>query len=109
MTSVGFIGAGIMGAPMARNAAEAGLGVRLWNRSRDKAEAVEGVTVADSVRAAVDGVADELLDASGDDAVWVQMSTVGLDWTEKLSARAGERGVAYVDAPVSGTKQPAEQ
>src|SRR4051812_48633760 len=98
MTSVGFVGAGIMGAPMAANAAKSGLDVRLWNRTREKAEAVEGVTVADSVHEAVDGadlvvtmlsdgsavdaVAGDLLPAMRDDAVWVQMSTVGLRATE---------------------------
>jgi 3-hydroxyisobutyrate dehydrogenase len=124
MTSVGFVGAGIMGAPMAANAARAGLDVRLWNRTREKAEAVDGVTVADSVASAVEGadlvvtmltdaaavesVAGELLGAIGDDAVWLQMSTVGIKATERLAEQAGERGVPYVDAPVSGTKQPAE-
>jgi 3-hydroxyisobutyrate dehydrogenase len=41
-------------------------------------------------------------------AVWAQMSTLGLDGTERCAALASERGVALVDAPVLGTKQPAE-
>lgn len=117
-----------MGAPMARNAAGAGLDVRAWNRSADKAEALaqDGVEPAGSPAEAVhgadvvvtmladgDAVASVMEDggalaAMGDDAVWVQMSTVGLRATEALSALAAERGVAYVDAPVLGTRQPAQ-
>jgi 3-hydroxyisobutyrate dehydrogenase len=40
--------------------------------------------------------------------VWAQMSTVGLQATERLTALADEHGMAYVDAPVLGTKKPAE-
>src|SRR2546423_11274244 len=43
-----------------------------------------------------------------DDGVWLQMSTVGIAATERLAALARERGIAYVDAPVVGTRQPAE-
>jgi 3-hydroxyisobutyrate dehydrogenase len=44
-----------------------------------------------------------------DDGVWLQMSTVGLEGQEKLAGIAYEHGVYYVDAPVLGTKEPAEQ
>src|SRR5262249_2514310 len=125
MTSVAFLGAGIMGAPMAANAAKAGLDVRLWNRTRAKAEAVDGVTVVDSPELAVDGadlVVTMLTDgpaveavrprsppAVRDDAGWLQMSTVGVAANDRLAELAEERRVAFVDAPVLGTKQPAEQ
>jgi 3-hydroxyisobutyrate dehydrogenase len=44
-----------------------------------------------------------------DGAVWAQMSTVGLAGTERLAALAAERGVDFVDAPVLGTRQPADE
>jgi 3-hydroxyisobutyrate dehydrogenase len=119
---IGFIGAGIMGAPMARNLADAGHDVHLWNRTREKAEAVDGVTVADSPGAAaedadavvtmlsdgdaVDSVAGDFV---GDGVLWLQMSTVGMEATEKLMQLAADRGATFVDAPVLGTKQPAEK
>src|SRR6266511_4110685 len=49
------------------------------------------------------------LAALGDGAVWVQSSTVGVDDTERLAAMAGQRGIQFVDAPVLGTRQPAEK
>jgi 3-hydroxyisobutyrate dehydrogenase len=119
---IAFIGTGIMGAPMARNLAAAGFEVHAWNRTREKAEGIDGVSVADSPAAAAAG-ADVLItmltdgdavesvasDAVRDGITWLQMSTVGLDATEGLMKLAGERSVPYVDAPVLGTKQPAEQ
>jgi 3-hydroxyisobutyrate dehydrogenase len=114
-----------MGFPMARNLAAAGLEVRAWNRSRERAEplAGEGVAVADTPAeavagadvvvtmladgAAVEAVAGDLAFPGG--AVWAQMSTVGVKATDRLVARAAEAGVPIVDAPVLGTKAPAEQ
>jgi 3-hydroxyisobutyrate dehydrogenase len=122
---VAILGTGIMGAPMARNIAAAGHEVRAWNRSRERAEplAADGVEVADSAAeavrdaevvvtmlsdgAAVEAVAGDLEFPGG--AVWAQMSTVGIAATERLVARAAEAGVPIVDAPVLGTKAPAEQ
>jgi 3-hydroxyisobutyrate dehydrogenase len=123
MSTVAVLGTGIMGFPMARNLAAAGFDVRAWNRTREKAEplAEHGVTVADTPAEAANG-ADVLVTILSDtDAVvaavegvrdvpaWAQMSTVGLEGTERLSALAAERGMGYVDAPVVGTRQPAEQ
>jgi 3-hydroxyisobutyrate dehydrogenase len=126
MTTVAVLGTGYMGAPMARNLAEAGHAVRVWNRSRERAEplAAAGVTIADSPAGAVDGadivitmlsdgpVVAEVIDAAakgfGSDVVWLQMSTVGDAWSAKLAARAADLGVVHVDAPVLGTKEPAE-
>jgi 3-hydroxyisobutyrate dehydrogenase len=119
------LGTGTMGAPMARNLAVAGHEVRAWNRSRERAEplAADGVQVAGSPDEAaagaeivvtmlsdgdaVEAVAAEL--AFPDGAVWAQMSTVGIEATERLLARAADAGVLLVDAPVLGTKAPAEQ
>ncbi len=125
--TLAVLGSGIMGAPMARNLAGAGWKVRAWNRTREKAEplAEHGVTVCDTPAEAVSGAgialtmlsdagavqeaARGMLDALEDGAVWIQTSRVGLQWTDRLAALAAERAVPFVDAPVLGTKQPAEQ
>ena len=125
--TVAFLGTGTMGLPMVRNLLAAGLVVRVWNRTRDKAEPLvaNGATVHDSPGEAADGadtlvtmlfdldavatVAPQALPALHPDAVWLQMSTVGIAGSEQLAALAKEHGVAYVDAPVVGTKAPAEQ
>jgi 3-hydroxyisobutyrate dehydrogenase len=129
-TAVAVLGTGIMGAAMARNLLAAGMEVRVWNRSREKAEplADDGAKVADSPAEAAEGAGvvltmladadavaeavsgeDGALSALPDDGVWLQMSTVGIKGHEKLARIADEYGVAYVDAPVLGTKEPAEQ
>jgi 3-hydroxyisobutyrate dehydrogenase len=126
-TSVSVLGTGIMGAAMARNLLKAGMEVRAWNRSREKAKplAEDGATVADSPAEAAEGadflltmladadtiadvVDDGVLSALSDGGVWLQMSTVGIEGTERLEGLARESGVALVDAPVLGTKAPAE-
>lgn len=129
-TSVAVLGTGIMGSAMARNLLSAGMEVRAWNRSREKADplAGDGAIVADSPADAAAGadflltmladadvtaetvdVDDGPLGALAEDGVWLQMSTVGIQGTERLGRVAADRGVTYVDAPVLGTKQPAEQ
>ncbi|MEW1658753.1 MULTISPECIES: NAD(P)-dependent oxidoreductase [unclassified Streptomyces] len=125
--SVAVLGTGIMGAAMARNLARAGLDVRAWNRTRAKAEplAADGVRVADTPAEAVDGADAVLtmlldgpaaLDAMGQAAphlapgtLWLQMSTVGPAALEPLVRFAAERDLRIVDAPVLGTKAPAEK
>ena len=125
---VALLGTGIMGLPMARNLLAAGIEVRAWNRTKEKAEQLrgDGAAVADSPAGAVEGatlvitmladgeaVAATMADggalrAMPDDCLWLQMSTVGIAATEAFQALADERGVAFVDAPVLGTKKPAE-
>ncbi|MFF2324531.1 MULTISPECIES: NAD(P)-dependent oxidoreductase [unclassified Streptomyces] len=125
--TVAVLGTGIMGSGMARSLLRAGLDVRAWNRTRVKAAplASEGATVADTAEEAVRGadviltmlndgsaVADALTAASPGlhvGQVLLQSSTVGLEATTDLARRASEAGLVYVDAPVLGTKQPAEQ
>jgi 3-hydroxyisobutyrate dehydrogenase len=126
--TVALLGAGgTMGRPMAANIARAGIKVRAWNRSREKAEPLtaDGVQVCDtaaeaSERATVlltmlsdaDAVLESVQSAFerlDEDAVWLQMSTIGEDGTDRCAKLADEHGVALVDAPVLGTKQPAEQ
>jgi 3-hydroxyisobutyrate dehydrogenase len=125
--TVAVLGAGgTMGRPMARNIAQAGISVRAWNRSPDKAEPLreDGVTVCESPAQAAEGadvlltmladtdaVIESVSDALGrlgQDGLWVQMSTIGEAGTEQCIELARERGAAFVDAPVLGTKQPAE-
>ncbi|MFF2813534.1 NAD(P)-dependent oxidoreductase [Streptomyces sp. NPDC058000] len=125
--SVAVLGTGIMGAAMTRNLARAGLDVRAWNRTRAKAEplAADGVRVTDTPGEAVDGadvVLTMLLDGPAAlDAVrraapqlapgtlWLQMSTVGPAALEPLVRFAAEQDLRFVDAPVLGTKAPAEK
>ena len=125
--TVAVLGTGTMGAPMARNLAGAGLPVRVWNRSKEKAdplsdagahvagspaEAVEGATVVLTMLFDAEAVVETMESAAGalgPDVVWVQASTVGLTGEQRLKALADELGVTYVDAPVLGTKQPAEK
>jgi 3-hydroxyisobutyrate dehydrogenase len=128
--TVALLGTGIMGTGMARSMLRAGLPVRVWNRTREKAEplADEGATVADTPAEAARGadiIVTMLLDAvavegamAGDDgageaaadgALWLQTSTVGLAAAEKFAALAVRFGLEYVDAPVLGTREPAEK
>lgn len=125
--TVAVLGTGIMGGPMARNLARAGLDVRAWNRSRDKAEplAADGVTVSDSPAEAVRGagvVLTMLHDGSAAldvmraaapglerGTVWAQTTTAGLDGLDALAAFARAHGLVLVDSPVLGSKQPAEE
>ncbi|CAM5553288.1 dehydrogenase [Streptomyces spiroverticillatus] len=122
---VAVLGTGIIGAPVARNLAKDGFTVRVWNRTRAKADALaaDGVHVADTPADAVDG-ADVVLTVLNDGprvleavraaapklakgTVWVQVSTVGED-IDAIGAYAAETGLVLVDAPVLGTRQPAE-
>lgn len=118
-----------MGSAMARNLKKAGMEVRAWNRSPAKAEPLvgDGIVVSGSpVEAArgadflvtmladggvvadvIDGD-DEPLAALGDGGVWIETSTIGARDVERLAALAEKFGVVFVDAPVLGTKAPAE-
>jgi 3-hydroxyisobutyrate dehydrogenase len=125
MPKIAVLGTGVMGAPMARNLARAGHEVRAWNRSIAKAAALRehGVDVHDDPASAADGaniVLTMLADADAvlavaratelaDGQIWWQASTIGLAGTEECDALAAEAGVALVDAPVLGTRQPAEE
>ena len=123
--TVALLGTGTMGAGMARNIAKAGLSLRVWNRSADKAEQLADVaTVASTVTEAVEGAdvvltmvydADSVIDTMesvrghlGEDTVWVQQSTIGVDGCDRTVRLAQELGVRLVDAPVLGTRKPAE-
>lgn len=124
---VAVLGTGIMGSGMARSLLRTGLEVRVWNRTRARAEplAAAGATVTDTAAQAVHG-ADVILTMLNDRTsvaaaltaasdgvhrgqVLLQSSTVGPDASVELARRAADLGLVYLDAPVSGTRQPAEQ
>ena len=122
---------GMMGFAMTRNMARAGLTVRAWNRTGEKAQplADDGVYLADSPADAVGGagiVVTMLADAGAvisafQDAlpgidptadphvIWLQMSTIGEAATRSCENLANSSGVGFVDAPVLGTRERAEQ
>ncbi len=117
------IGTGIMGAGMARSLARAGHDVAVWNRTRERAEplAADGIRVAEDVAAAVDGadvvitmlfdteatarVGREVVAHLGDGSVWMQCATVGVEGARAVHEIGGDR---MLDAPVLGTRKPAE-
>ena len=124
--TVALLGTGLMGSGMARNIAAAGLPLRVWNRTRDKAAPLaEVATVADTVAEAVDGadvVVTMLFDAHSvvetmeqarghlaHDAVWLQQGTVGVAGSDRIVELAADLGVTLVDAPVLGTRKPAAE
>jgi 3-hydroxyisobutyrate dehydrogenase len=131
VATVAVLGAGgTMGGAMARNVMAAGMTVRAWNRTRERAEALAGdgahlaatpaeaadgadvvltmLADGDAVIGAMDGD-DGALRAMADGAVWLQTSTIGEEATARCVALAEGAGVPFVDAPVLGTKAPAEQ
>jgi 3-hydroxyisobutyrate dehydrogenase len=124
--TVSVLGTGIMGAAMARNIARAGHTVRAWNRTRAKAEplAADRAHIADTPAEAVEG-ADVVLTVLYDGpaaldvmrqaapalpsgAAWVQSTTAGIEAITDLAAFAREHDLLFYDAPVLGTRQPAE-
>jgi 3-hydroxyisobutyrate dehydrogenase len=130
-STVAVIGAGIMGSAMTRNLVAAGMNTRVWDRSaaatgplgdagaavaasardavRDADVVITMLPTADVVESVIfdDGVAD----AFADGCVWAQMGTIGVEATLRFRDRLAEQrpGVMFVDAPVSGSKGPAEQ
>jgi 3-hydroxyisobutyrate dehydrogenase len=124
--TVAVLGTGVMGGPMARNIARAGLPVRAWNRTTERARDLEsdGATVVERPEDAVDGadvaltmladasatlaVAEAILPALGRDAIWVQAGTIGIDPIERCIEMAQRNGTALLDAPVLGTAKPAQ-
>ena len=119
-----------MGFGIARSIARAGLTLRVWDRSREKAEPLgeDGACVldtpaqaaqdasivvtmlpdADAVLAVMEGGEGFLAGVRGS-VIWAQMSTIGVKGTERCAELAQQHGVGFVDAPVLGTKQPAER
>lgn len=125
MARVAVLGAGRMGGAIARKVAGGGHDVVVWNRTRARAETVasgvDGVRVADTAAEAVTGasvvltmmadgaatcavlLSDDVLGAFDDDTVVVDLGTSGVDAARRLAEGLSTRGVAFVDAPVSGS------
>ncbi|MFJ9519883.1 NAD(P)-dependent oxidoreductase [Kitasatospora sp. NPDC101801] len=124
--TVGVLGTGIMGAAMARNLLRSGHTVRAWNRTRARAEplAADGALIADTPADAVrdaDVVLTMLLDGPAvldalraaapglrPGTAWVQSTTVGITDVGELADLARQHRLRFFDAPVLGTREPAE-
>ena len=128
---VAVLGIGAMGHGMATSALRAGIPTIVWNRSpaatQDLAELGADVaeTVADAARQApivVTMVTDTdavisiardqgMLEALAPGAIWVQMGTIGVAGIERVAAMVAEQrpDVTLLDAPVTGSKDPAER
>ena len=127
---VAFLGLGIMGSRMAANLCQAGFEVHAWNRTRARAEelaAAHGASVADTPAdaAAAAGIAitmvvdspeveDVLFGADGaaqglsEGGLAIDMSTIAPRASRSIAERLAERGIAFLDAPVTGSKPKAE-
>jgi 3-hydroxyisobutyrate dehydrogenase len=127
--TLAVLGTGTMGAPISRSLLRAGYELRVWNRTPARAaglatdgarpaatpaEAVSGADVL--ITMLTDGAAVEqvmtgstgALAMLASDAIWIQMSTIGVEWSDRLADRAAQHGVEFVDAPVSGSSGAAE-
>lgn len=126
--TIAFLGVGQMGTPMASRLISAGFNVRVWNRSKERVKGLVqlGGTEASTPAVAAAGAdvvitmlpdgpsietvmrgAEGALDTQTSGTVWLQMGSIGIEWTERLRKVATEAGVLFVDAPVSGSVAPA--
>lgn len=127
---IGFLGLGIMGSRMARNLAQKGFEVWAWNRTRARAEALSGAGVkvagtpselASQVEAFCTCVADPpalrevawgaqgLLPAVRAGQLFIDFSTISPDLARELDAACAAKGVDFVEAPVTGSKNGADK
>jgi 3-hydroxyisobutyrate dehydrogenase len=130
MAKVAFLGLGVMGYPMARHLKAKGHEVTVFNRTTAKAEkwvsenggrlgktpreAAEGQEIVfscvgndDDLRQVVVG-RDGALEGMGSGAIFVDHTTASAAVARELHGKAGEKGVGFVDAPVSGGQAGAE-
>lgn len=127
--NVGFIGLGIMGSRMAANLQKAGHTLTIFNRTREKAERLlaNGASWAESPAElaknaevvvtmlahpeAVEQAAlgeEGFLQTMSKGTLWLDSSTVHPDFSRQMAHESNARGVHFLDAPVAGTKAPAE-
>jgi glyoxylate/succinic semialdehyde reductase len=128
---IGFIGLGIMGSRMAANLAKKGHDLVIYNRTKEKAETLiqsgavwaptpadvaKQVTVMFTMLAKPDAVAETaLLGKKGflnhlkEKSLWIDCSTVNPSFSRLMADEARQRKVRFIDAPVGGSKGPAEQ
>lgn len=123
---IGFIGLGIMGSRMAANLQKAGHELVVYNRTAEKAQTlVEGgarlaetaavvasetevVITMLSTPEVVSHVAEEFLPVMADGAFWIDISTVNPSFSREMGKLSAGYQVRFVDAPVAGSKAPAE-
>ena len=127
-TAVAVLGTGRMGGPIAHNLLAAGFEVSVWNRTAERAaplaadgarlalspvDAAHGVDVVLTMLADGNAVRDAMIGRDGvlaslpPGSVWIQMATIGDQWTTRLASLAGGHSIEFVDAPVSGSDGPA--
>lgn len=129
MIKIAFLGIGLMGRHQAQHLIDAGFDVTAWNRTRAKAAALRGAAVADTPREAAASadivvtmlengpIVDSVLFDGADAAICglregtlvLDMSSIKPVEAQAHATRLGERGIAHVDAPVSGGTVGAEQ
>ena len=126
---VGFIGLGLMGTPMARNIMQGGFGLTVWNRTRSKAEPLlsAGASWAGSIgdlaeqsdavlTMVTDAAASEavicgeggVLDRARPGTIIVDTSSIAPEMSRSIAARARDRDLSMLDAPVTGNPKVAE-
>jgi 3-hydroxyisobutyrate dehydrogenase/glyoxylate/succinic semialdehyde reductase len=128
---IGFIGLGIMGSRMAANLLKKGHDLVVYNRTRQKADSLiqagaiwaptpadvaKQVTVIITMLARPDAVAETaLIGKNGflnqlvDNSLWIDCSTVNPSFSRLMAHEAKQRKIRFIDAPVGGSKGPAEQ
>lgn len=123
MKRIGFIGIGLMGQHMARHLMEAGHPLTIWNRTKEKAQALlsAGATWADSPKAlaqkvdvaitmvtdsaaseAVSCGPDGILEGAHGGLILIDMGSIAPEMSRSIAARASAKGVRMLDAPVTG-------
>ncbi len=123
---VSFIGLGIMGSRMAANLVKKNIDLRVYNRTISKADYLKelGAKVSDNYEDAVkdadivitmlgspkivDDLKGDFLPKMKNNAIWIDSSTVGPDDSKRSAESAKSHGIRFLEAPVAGTKQPAE-
>ena len=128
ISTVAVLGLGAMGHAFASNLLKNNFTLRVWNRSAAKGEdlAQQGATLAQTPAQAVEQceavilmlanaeitleLLTQTLDSLSENAIVVQMGTIGIEATEQIKALLTEKrpDIGFIDAPVSGTKKPAE-
>ncbi len=127
---IGFMGLGLMGRPMAENILRAGYPLVVYNRSREKCAMLRelGALVAETPRQLAEKCDVVVIMVTGPEAVYallsgedgcamgldasktvVNMSTLSPEFTREIAATLRPLSVTYVDAPVSGSRRPAEE
>jgi len=123
ITRVGFIGLGIMGAPMAANLLKAGFAVTVWNRTAGRADALlaSGAVLASSPSEVaevsevtlscvtnspdVEAIAlgpNGVIEGAAPGSVYIDCSTISPEVARRVAAALAAKGVSMLDAPVSG-------